>query len=586
VVDEFPLHVLRDYALIADGERGAVVGPRGDMVWMCAPRWDSDAVFASLIGGEGMYAVTPSERFVWGGYYEQGTLIWHSRWVTGSGITECHEALAYPAGPDRLTILRHVVALDGPARVDVVLDPRAGFGRYGLRSVHRTEQDVWTARTGDLYVRWSGEVAGAKVRRPGRHSRLELALTVPEGAERDLVLELSTQPMPDDPPEPGELWDGTRNRWAQVIPELHETLAPRDAQHSLVVLRGLTTAAGGMVAAATTSLPERAEEGRNYDYRYAWIRDQSYAGQAAAVVGCYSVLDDAVRFVSERLLADGPQLAPAYTVDGGRVPDQRRLDLPGYPGGFDLVGNWVNQQFQLDSLGEALQLLAAAARADRLDSDGWRAAAAAADVIAQRWQEDDAGIWEIGNRPWTHSRLACVAGLRAAARAREQPQSADWLGLADVIFADTATKAVHPSGRWQRTPDDSALDSALLLCPVRGALPASDPRARETLRACIAELTQDGYAYRFRHDERPLGQAEGAFLLCGFMLALALHQQGQECEAARWFERNRTACGTPGLFSEEYDVTERQLRGNLPQAFVHALMLECAARLATDWKDL
>jgi GH15 family glucan-1,4-alpha-glucosidase len=179
-----------------------------------------------------------------------------------------------------------------------------------------------------------------------------------------------------------------------------------------------------------------------------------------------------------------------------------------------------------------------------------------------------------------------VAGLRAAARAREQPQSADWLGLADVIFADTATKAVHPSGRWQRTPDDSALDSALLLCPVRGALPASDPRARETLRACIAELTQDGYAYRFRHDERPLGQAEGAFLLCGFMLALALHQQGQECEAARWFERNRTACGTPGLFSEEYDVTERQLRGNLPQAFVHALMLECAARLATDWKDL
>ena len=585
-MDEFPLHVLRDYALIADGERGAVVGPRGDIVWMCAPRWDSDAVFATLIGGEGVYAVTPGERFVWGGYYEDGSLVWHSRWVTQSGITECHEALAYPAEPDRLTVLRRVAALDGPAHVNVTLAPCAGFGRHGLRSVRRTEQDVWTARAGELYVRWSGAVAAAEVRQAGQHRRLELTLDVPAGGERDLVLELSTRPMPDELPDPGRLWAGTRSRWAQMIPPVHDVLAPRDARHSLVVLCGLTASSGGMVAAATTSLPERAEQGRNYDYRYAWIRDQSYAGQAAAVAGAYPVLDDAVRFVSERLLADGPQLAPAYTVDGGRVPDQRQLDLPGYPGGFDLVGNWVNQQFQLDSLGEALQVLAAAARADRLDSDGWRALGIGADAIRQRWQEDDAGIWEIGNRPWTHSRLACVAGLRAAARAREQPQSADWLALADVIFADTATTAVHPSGRWQRSPDDGGVDAALLLCPVRGALPADDPRALETLRACIAELTQDGFAYRFRHDERPLGHAEGAFLLCGFMMALALHQQGEECEAARWFERNRTACGTPGLFSEEYDVTERQLRGNLPQAFVHALMLECAARLATDWKDL
>ncbi|HEY2577013.1 MAG TPA: glycoside hydrolase family 15 protein [Streptosporangiaceae bacterium] len=585
-MDEFPLHVLRDYSLIADGERGGVIGPRGDIVWMCVPRWDSDAVFGTLIGGEGIYAVTPRERFVWGGYYEDGSLVWHSRWVTRSGITECHEALAYPAEPDRLTVLRRVVALDGPAQVAVILDPRAGFGRHGLRSVRRTEQGVWTGRVGELYLRWSGDVSAAAVRRAGRHSRLELTLTVPAGGERDLVLELSTGPMPGDLPDPGHLWTGTRHRWAQVIPPLHETLAPRDTRHSLVVLRGLTATAGGMVAAATTSLPERAEQGRNYDYRYAWIRDQSYAGQAAAVAGAYSVLDDAVRFVGERLLADGPQLAPAYTVDGGRVPDQRQLDLPGYPGGFDLVGNWVNRQFQLDSLGEALQLLAAAARAGRLDSGGWQAAGIAADAIAQRWQEDDAGIWEIDNRPWTHSRLSCVAGLRAAARVREQPQAADWLALADVIFADTATKAVHPSGRWQRSPGDEGVDAALLLLPVRGALPADDPRTLETLRACTAELTQDGYAYRFRHDERALGQAEGAFLLCGFMLALALHQQGQECEAARWFERTRAACGSPGLFSEEYDVTERQLRGNLPQAFVHALMLESAARLATDWKDM
>jgi GH15 family glucan-1,4-alpha-glucosidase len=340
-----------------------------------------------------------------------------------------------------------------------------------------------------------------------------------------------------------------------------------------------------MVAAATTSLPERAEQGRNYDYRYAWIRDQCYAGQAVAAAGAYPLLDRAVGFVSDRLHSDGPGMAPAYTASGDPVPGQRRLDLPGYPGGFDLVGNWVNQQFQLDALGESLLLLAAAARHGRLGSAGRQAAKIAADAIAGRWREHDAGIWELGNQAWTHSRLTCAAGLRAAARSCAPPRRAtDWSGLADAIVADTARQAVHPSGRWQRSPGDGGLDAALLLPAIRGAVPADDPRTIETLRAYMAELTQDGYAYRFRHDQRSLEEAEGAFLLCGFLLALALKQQGREVDAARWFERNRAACGTPGLYCEEYDVTERQLRGNLPQAFVHALMLECAARLDSPWK--
>jgi hypothetical protein len=585
-VEEFPLHVLRDYALIADGERGALVGPRGDIVWMCVPWWHSDAVFSTLIGGEGIYAITPADGFVWGGYYEEGSLIWRSRWITASGVTECHEALAYPAARDRLTVLRRVVARQGPAQVKVVLDPRAGFGQHGLRAAHRHDDGSWTGRTGELRLRWSGDLAGARVRRHGRHSRLELEITVPDGESRDLVLELSGGPLPDDLPDAGQLWHVTRAQWAQAAPPLAHTAAPRDARYSLVLLRGLTSSRGGMVAAATMSLPERAQQGRNYDYRYAWIRDQSYAGQAAAAAGAWPVLDDAVAFVTARLHDDGAHLVPAYTVDGGPVPDQVPLDLPGYPGGFDLVGNWVNRQFQLDSLGESLLLLAAAARHDRLDSDGWRAVEIAADAITRRWPEDDAGIWEIDNQAWTHSRLTCVAGLRAAARARgSHAQATGWSGLADVILADAGQHAVHSSGRWQRSVKDSGLDAALLLPPVRGAAPPDDPRTQQTLRAYLDELTQDGYAYRFRHDDRPLGDAEGAFLLCGFIVALALHQQGEEVEAARWFERNRAACGSPGLYSEEYDVTERQLRGNLPQAFVHALMLESSARLGAAWQQ-
>jgi GH15 family glucan-1,4-alpha-glucosidase len=335
-----------------------------------------------------------------------------------------------------------------------------------------------------------------------------------------------------------------------------------------------------MVAAATMALPERADEGRNYDYRYVWIRDQCFAGRAGARAGAFDVLDQAVGFVSARLLEHGPQLKPAYTTTGGRVPDERRVGVPGYPGGADVAGNGANAQFQLDVFGESLLLLSDAARADRLDGDGRRAAGVAAAAIEARWREPDAGIWELEPEEWTHSRLICAAGLRAASRcAPEAAAAGRWLALAEAITADASARMVHPSGRWQRSPVDERLDASLLLPALRGAVAADDPRALATLRAYVRELTEDDFAYRFRPDERPLGEAEGAFLLCGFVLSLALAQQGKVVDAVRWFERSRTACGPPGLLSEEFDVEQRQLRGNLPQAFVHALLLECAAAL-------
>ena len=356
--------------------------------------------------------------------------------------------------------------------------------------------------------------------------------------------------------------------------------ARRDARHSYAVLQGLTTSGGGMVAAATTSMPERVEAGRNYDYRYVWIRDQCFTGLAMAAAGPYPLLDDAVGFVTARLLADGVELAPAYTADGGRVPDQRSLSLPGYPGGSDRVGNHVNEQFQLDTFGQALLLFAAAARHDRLDDNAWHAAEIAIDAIRRRRDDADAGIWELEPACWTHSRLECVAGLRAIAATPGVPrrQRDDWNHLATTILDDTTHACLHRDGYWQRTPDDERLDAALLLATVHGALPSDDPRSVATHDAVLSSLSRDGYLYRFRHDDRPLEAAEGAFLLCGFWVSLSHLARGELVESARWFERNRAACGAPGLYSEEFDVGERQLRGNLPQAFVHAGMLECAAR--------
>jgi hypothetical protein len=579
-----PPHVLRDYALLADGERGILVGPRGDFVWMCAPRWDSEAVFSSLIGGGGVYAITPVGRFVWGGYYEDGSLIWRSRWVTEEGIIECREALALPADPARPIVLRRLLALDAPARVRVRLEPRGDYGRRQAGAL-RLEQGIWSARCGRLYLRWRGGEEARPERGGGGAQALALELVLPAGGRHDFVLELADHAGSDDPLDPERAWEATAQAWAGRVPALATSLARRDARHAYAVLCGLTSATGGMVAAATMSLPERAEAGRNYDYRYVWIRDQCYAGQAAAAAGAPALVDEAVRFVTERLFADGPRLRPAYTTRGGPVPDQRSLGLAGYPGGGDVVGNRVNRQFQLDVFGEALLLFAAAARGGRLDGEGWRAAELAADAVAARWREPDAGIWEIDARPWTHSRLICAAGLRAAAEAGAPASRAPrWVALADAILADTAASALHPSGRWQRSPADPGLDGALLMPPIRGGVAADDPRTLATQRAYAQELTDDGYAYRFRQDRRPLGEAEGAFLLCGFLMALAAHQQGDAVTATRWFERNRGACGTPGLFSEEYDVAQRQLRGNLPQAFVHALLLECAARLGGPWR--
>ncbi|HEY2507555.1 MAG TPA: glycoside hydrolase family 15 protein [Streptosporangiaceae bacterium] len=573
----FEPHALRDYALLADGERGAIVGPKGDVVWLCAPTWHSGSVFSALIGGSGGYAIYPTHRFVWGGYYEPRSLIWRNRWVTDTGsVIECREALAFPGDPHRLVLLRRVLAGDGQADVRVVLEPRAGYDQEPVSDLRSGPDGTWTGRVGALYLRWSGNVATARVRGAG----LETELQVPAGHSSDLVLELSDQPLSEAVPDADAAWRQTEAGWREAVPDLGWITAARDARHAYAVMRGLTSSRNGMVAAATTSLPERAEAGRNYDYRYAWIRDQCYAGSAVAAAGGGGLLDQAVRFVSARLHADGPDLKPAYTTDGSAVPDQQQLKLPGYPGGFDLTGNWVNRQFQLDAFGEALLLFASAARADRLDADAAAAAQIAADAIAQRWREADAGIWEIDNQPWTHSRLACASGLRAAAAAcAPASQATRWTSLADSIVADTAKHAVHRSGRWQRSPGDGRVDGALLLAALRGAVPADDRLATRTLKAYLDELVEAGYAYRFRHDDRPLGDAEGAFLLCSFVLSLALLQQGNQIEAARFFERTRAACGPPGLFSEEFDVGQRQLRGNLPQAFVHALLLEAAARL-------
>ncbi len=573
---------LRDYAFIADGRRGALIDGDGRLAWMCFPRWADPAIVAGLLGAGGEYQVSPEGRCVPGGLYEDGTLIWHSRWVTEDGFLDSREAMAYPGEGDRAVVLRRLTAVDAPCRVLVGLELAGDYGRQPLSRWHR-QGDRWVSGEGPVVARWSG-APDAVVTHVGGVETLALHRTLAPGERLDLVLEVMSDSSPGHvPPDAEDCWNRTEAAWRQAVPACRAVTASADVRRSFAVLRGMTGPEGATVAAATTSLPERSEAGRNYDYRYCWVRDICYIGRAgAAVDGGEAVLDDAVRWVAARLLADGSAMSPAYLPEGTAIPDEESLGVPGYPGGFDVIGNRVRTQWQLDVFGEALLLLASAAGRDRLDVDAARAVEIAVAAIERCWNEPDNGVWETEMARWTHSRLICVAGLRAIA-GTDVPTSwtAKAVTLADHILSETDRTSLHPGGRWQRSPEDDRVDSSLLLAEIRGALAAEDPRSRATRRAIVTELSDAGFLYRYRHPGHDLGEVEGAFLICNFWMAMACARADDPLGAAHWFERGRSAWGSPGLFAEEFDVKQRQLRGNFPQAFVHALFVESAA----DQKD-
>src|SRR5258706_929092 len=355
--------VLREYAFIADGEPGALIGPAGTIAWMCAPRWASPAVIAALLGGAGRYSVAPADSWhVWGGYYEGGSLIWCSRWV-GDSVTECREALALPAGRHRCVILRRIQAADGPARENVVLDVWAVYGRDAMRSL-KLAAGSWTGRDGQIRFSWSG----ASTARPDSDGVLAMTLDLSAGEHHDLVLELSDRPFDQDAPEPDAAWQATQEAWSSAVPGCDDLPAARDARHAYAPARpdrrprrhgrgshDLATRAAGRPAKLRL-------QGR-LDTRpvlHPHRRCRAWP---------HSLLSGALRSLTEWVLEAGPELAPACTATGQPMPAERKLQLRGYPGGTAVAGNRVLRQFHLDCLSEIFQVMAAAAPHDMLAAE-------------------------------------------------------------------------------------------------------------------------------------------------------------------------------------------------------------------------
>ena len=209
--------VLRDYALLADGERGVIVGPHGEFVWMCFPQWHDPALFSALIGGDGSYSVTPTETHVWGGYYEPGSLIWRSRWVTRDATIECREALALPSSPNRAVVMRRIIACEGGARVRCSLRTMADFGAEPAREIRR-EGGTWVIEHEQLQLRWNG--ADAARRRRGTGGGLELDIDLTEGNFHDLVLVIERRGETADMPVAEQAWTATESTWQERIPQL------------------------------------------------------------------------------------------------------------------------------------------------------------------------------------------------------------------------------------------------------------------------------------------------------------------------------------------------------------------------------
>ena len=377
-------HSLRDLALIADGERGAIIAPDGNIAWLCAPRWESPAIFADLLGGGGVYAVRPGTPSIWGGSYEPGSLIFRSHWTGRSDALELRDALALPSNADSLTLLRRIEAVDGDTSVEIELDLRTDYGRHRSRDIRRDDAGLWHGRTADG-IRWRW--AGAPEAQLDSHGVLRMECRLRSGERRDLVLEIGTR-LPDEPLRADVAWPATEDAWRARVPALDDSIAPRDARHAYAVLCGFTSHGNGMVAAATTSLPENIGGDRDYDYRYTWIRDQCYAGMADAAAGGTSLLQPALDFVTARLLEDGPALKPVYTTYGGAMLDEQELPLPGYPGSLTVIGNRARRQFQLDVFGDSLLLLAAGERLGLLHSDrgSGPSRASSASRACDRWR--------------------------------------------------------------------------------------------------------------------------------------------------------------------------------------------------------
>jgi GH15 family glucan-1,4-alpha-glucosidase len=583
---------IEDYGLIGDLQTAALVGRNGSIDWLCFPRFDSGACFAALLGDvrNGRWLLAPDcavervER-----RYRDRSLVHVLDFHTEHGVVRVTDFMP-PRGVDP-DVVRIVEGLEGevPMRMELVI-------RFDYGSVV-----PWVQR---LHDGRRLAVAGpdALCLDTPIDARGENLTTVAEftiGAGERVPFVLTWFPSHHEPPaaiDPEESLRDTCSYWTDWLTGCTYGGRYADAVHrSLMVLKAMTYApTGGLVAAPTTSLPERLGGVRNWDYRFCWLRDATFALAGLLENGFVDEAGAWRNWLLRAVAGDPDDLQIMYGPGGERRLTELELPwLDGYEHSRPVrVGNGASEQFQLDVYGEVLDVLYEARRRGLpADDNAWALVRHLLVDLEQRWREPDDGIWEVRGprRHFTHSKvMAWVAfdrGLRLIEEFGRTGPADRWRAVRDEIHSEVLTRGFDPElGSFVQSYGSIRLDASLLTIPLVGFLPASDPRVRGTLEAVRRELMEDGFVLRYRHDEETeavdgLPPGEGAFFLCSFWFVDNLILLGELEEAEELFERLLALRNDLGLLSEEYDPGERRLVGNFPQAFSHIGLLHTALTL-------
>jgi GH15 family glucan-1,4-alpha-glucosidase len=592
---------IEDYGLIGDLQTAALVARDGSIDWLCFPRFDSGACFSALLGNEwdGRWLLAPDcevdrvER-----RYRERTLVHELDFHCATGSVRVIDFMP-PRGKDP-DVVRIVEGLEGsvPMRLELVI--RFEYGSI-VPWVRRLDEETRVAIAGPdaLSLR-------TPVPMHGENLRTVAEFTVEAGERKPFVLTWYQShreiPVAIDA---DEALEDTCSFWRDWLgPCAYQGRWEEAVMRSLIVLKALTyEPTGGIVAAATTSLPERIGGVRNWDYRYCWLRDATFALDALLESGFTAEAEAWRSWLLRAIAGDPDDLQIMYGPAGERRLRELELPwLPGYEGSRPVrIGNDASAQFQLDVYGEVMDVLHQARRREIEPNDqSWSLQQVLLANLERRWREPDEGIWEVRGprRHFTHSKMMAWVAFDRGVKAVEQFGRGGaverWRRIRDEIRAEVLEQGWSEElGSFVQYYGSDRVDASLLTIPLMGFLPPDDPRVRGTLEAVRRELLVDGFVQRYRHDEEVesidgLPAGEGAFFLCSFWFVDNLILLGELDEASEMFERLLSLRNGLGLLSEEYDPKLKRLVGNFPQAFSHiglvntALLLDAALREAAD----
>ena len=579
---------IEDYALIGDCETAALVSRSGSIDWLCFPRFDSLACFAALLGGpeHGRWLLAPAgEPRAVRRRYREGTLVLETEFETAEGIVAVIDCM--PVRGDVPDVFRVVEGRRGRVPMRTELTIRFDYGSL----------TPWVRRTEDGLTAIGG-VNLVRVRTPvplrGENFHTVSEFTVSPGEHIPFTLEWQRSYQPSAAREDPERSIAATERWWREWSERCAYQGPyRDAVvRSLITLKALTyRPSGGLLAAATTSLPERLGGVRNWDYRFCWLRDATFTLYALMLGGYTQEACDWREWLLRAVAGEPSQAQILYGVAGERlVPEWELGWLPGYGGSTPVrVGNAAYSQFQLDVYGEVMDALHTARRLGLPpDENAWHVQRRMVEYVERAWRESDEGIWEVRGprRHFTHSKVMAWVALDRAVKAVErfglEGPVDRWRTVRDQIHTDVCAKGYDPEiGAFVQFYGARLLDASLLMIPLVGFLSADDPRMRGTVKAIEERLTTDGFVARYPTDPEVDGlpPGEGAFLPCSFWLADNLVLQGRQDEARALFERLLAVRNDVGLLAEEYEPGTRRMLGNFPQAMSHMALINTAANL-------